>query len=668
MNAPMRFPRSSPPVTSTTRLSLPQNASWARLAIALSTCLLLLLLDLSRPVLLQHFDENIRDDFLQTLASSSPENRVLVVNIDDESLRQLGDWPWPRSRVADLVEILVMEYQAKAVGLDIVFPEARDKAGDDRLAMLARHWPLALAQVFDFSPRVPQLTQGELAPPSLFAGETPGVAAFGYIANHAKLSEQARCVGNIGYIPASDGVLRHTPLFATYAGKAYPQFALALTLCANAAVAEERTSEFSAPAPAAPPVTTPVNAIAGANLPEAQADGQWRIPFRYTTDAYTVIPAAEVLALTAPRALIEGRYVIIGSSSLGLGDHVSTPLNPLVSGVFVHAQSVSALLDRAGQTDSLLRRHGRAGLLIYALLSILLAVYGVTRLTAWNSALLIIGFSVLWLGLALFGVTYQLEHSIIAPLIGYFVLLLILVPYEWWQTQQQNRRVLEMLSHYVARPVLDELIRQNQAYSLTPTLREITVLVADMEGYTRRISLLKLEDAAQLTKDFLNCLTRPVLANQGTLDKYSGDGLVAFWGAPLLCDDQADKAVEAGAAILREVERFNVSLKAAGFHDVRVRVGIESGSALVGDLGTPFRSTYTAVGDCINFAARLEAAAKNIEASLIIGPTAQAKLTRHTTQSLGEITLPGIPTPILIHTLPASAGTGASGTPSSSLA
>jgi adenylate cyclase len=614
--------------SSLTQFSPSKNARRVRCAITLATCLLLLLLDLSRPVLLQHFDENIRDAFLRKLTDSSPENRVLVVNIDDESLRRLGDWPWPRSRIADLVEILVMDYQARAVGLDIVFPEARDKAGDDRLAMLAQHGPLALAQVFDFAPRVPRLFQGELAPPSLEAGEMPGVAAFGYIANHSKLSEQARCVGNIGYVPASDGVLRHTPLFAAYDGKEYPQFALALAYCA---------------------------AVSGAfpKLPQPQANGQWRIPFRYATDAYTVIPASEVLALTAPHSLIEGRYIIIGSSSLGLGDRVSTPLNPLVSGVFVHAQSVSALLDRAEREDSLFDRHGRALLLAYAALSIMFAAYGVTRLTAWSSTLLLVGFSLLWLGLAFFGVASQLEHSIIVPLIGYFVLLLTLVPYEWRQTQQQNRRVLEMLSHYVARPVLNELIRQNQAYSLAPTLSEITVLVADMESYTQLTSMLELEDAAQLTKNFLDCLTRPVLANGGTLDKYSGDGLVAFWGAPLTCDDQADKAVEAGEAILREIEHFNITLKAAGFPSVRARIGIESGSALVGDLGTPFRSTYTAVGDCINLASRLEAVAKDKAESLIIGPTAQAKLSRHATQSLGEITLRGVSAPLLIHALSA---------------
>jgi adenylate cyclase len=167
------------------------------------------------------------------------------------------------------------------------------------------------------------------------------------------------------------------------------------------------------------------------------------------------------------------------------------------------------------------------------------------------------------------------------------------------------------------------------------------VLIADMEGYTRATSSLGLEDAATLTKDFLSCLTRPVLGWRGTLDKYTGDGLVAFWGAPLLCPDQADWAVSAALDILTEVQALNARRQRGGFAPVRVRIGIESGPALVGDLGTSFRSTYTAVGDCINFASRLEAAARDLPTQLVIGYAANRQLTRHQTTSLGEITLRG---------------------------
>ena len=146
-------------------------------------------------------------------------------------------------------------------------------------------------------------------------------------------------------------------------------------------------------------------------------------------------------------------------------------------------------------------------------------------------------------------------------------------------------------------------------------------------------------------------MTRPVLAGRGTLDKYTGDGLVAFWGAPLPCPDQADRAVSAALEILAEVATLNVRRQQEGFVPVRVRVGIESGRALVGDLGTSFRSTYTAVGDCINFASRLEAAARDLPTDLVIGAQANSLLRRHPTHSLGELTLRGTQSAIKIFTV-----------------
>jgi len=204
----------------------------------------------------------------------------------------------------------------------------------------------------------------------------------------------------------------------------------------------------------------------------------------------------------------------------------------------------------------------------------------------------------------------------------------------------------------VAQPVLDEIVRLGLNHSLVPTLRDVTVLIADMEDYTRTTSSLSLEDAAGLTQDFLGCLTRPVLAQLGTLDKYTGDGLVAFWGAPLLCPDQADVAVSAALEILAEVDAFNAQRHHIGRPPIRVRIGIESGRALVGDLGTAFRSTYTAVGDCINFASRLESAARNLPTRLVIGVKANSQLRKHPTVPLGQISLRGTQTTLEAFTVP----------------
>ncbi|QJC55223.1 Adenylate cyclase 1 [Polaromonas vacuolata] len=591
-------------------------------AIALLAFALTLLIEWQRPALVTRLDEGLRDTFLRWSASEQAENRLVVIDINEAALEQIGPWPWPRRQVADLTELLLGPYGARMVGLDIVFADAGDPQGDARMASLAAHAPLTLAQIFDYTPRNPPILQGTLAgglsalnmqsASQQGSGEQNGLSAYGYIANHAGLAKNARCIGNIGYKPDADGVLRRTPAQTRFEGLNYLNFASALHAC--------------------------VDPLALA--PSGNAQGQWRIPYRLALSAYAVISAADILSERAPRTLIAGRYVLVGSSSLSLGDRVSTPLAPLSAGIMVHAASLSGLLDlsegRARPAWS-----GRTWILVWSFLSIALAIVCIAKLPAWGSLLVLLGMVPVWLGQAFAGVARQAEWSVTAPLWAYFFLLMVAVPYEWWRTQRKSRRLLTTFSHYVAQPVLDEIVRLDLQHSLKPMLRDVTVLIADMEGYTRATSSLGLEDAATLTKDFLACLTRPVLEGLGTLDKYTGDGLVAFWGAPLPCDDQADRAVSAALDMLAEVDALNARRAQENFPPVRVRIGIESGPALVGDLGTSFRSTYTAVGDCINFASRLEAAAQNLPTQLVIGIKANSQLLRHKTHSLGEITLRG---------------------------
>ena len=599
------------------------NTTWlTRVGIGLLACLLSIFLDWHRPNFVVNLDETLRDYALQLNAQGQRENRLVVIDINEIALKDIGPWPWPRAKVADLVEILLSTYGARAVGLDMVFSNSGDPLGDARLAAMAAHAPLTLAQIFDYTPRSSPLSQGQLIGGEPSPVSLPGAArAYGYIANHPGLAG-ARCIGNVGYQPDSDGVLRHLASSTRFQGRDYPDFAGALLACTQ------------------PPLL----------VPHSNAQGLWRVPYRHEMSAYTVISAADILREAVPPALIAGRYVLVGSSALGLGDRVSTPLAPISAGVMVHAASLSGLLDLAeGRAQS--PWSGRLWLLIWTVVSIALAVFFISQLPAWGGLLMLLMLVMSWLTIAFASVQRQAEWSVTAPLWAYFFLLLVAVPHEWWRSQRRSRRLLQTFSHYVAQPVLDEILRLGLKHSLTPALRDVTVLIADMEGYTRATSCLSLNDAATLTKDFLACLTRPVLNERGTLDKYSGDGLVAFWGAPLDCPDQADRAVKAGIAILREVQVLNTQRQLAGFSPVKVRIGIESGRALVGDLGTPFRSTYTAVGDCINFASRLESAARDLPTQMVIGAAANALLKEHTTQSLGSITLRGTQTSIEVFTV-----------------
>lgn len=595
-------------------------APMTRISIVLLASALLLILQWQRPELVNRFDESLRDAFLKLAADPTPETRISVIDIDEESIAKIGPWPWPRERIADLVEILFASYHARAVGLDIVFPEHGDPEGDARLAALAVNAPLTIAQIFDYTQRSPSLLLGVLTGGQPVSVPSSPAIAFGYIANHNGL-EEARCVGNVGYAPDSDGVLRHVPALTRFRQKDYPDFASALIACGNT---RGTSTEFPG---------------------RESFEGQWRIPYRLALSAYSVIPASAILLETAPKELISGRYILVGSSALGQGDRVSTPLAPLSAGVMVHAASVSALLDLV-EGVPITKKPVSYVPTLWLFAATLVAMLSLPRLSVWSNLLLAICLIASWLPIAIWGIRGRAAWSISSPLLVFLLFLLAAVHHEWRESRRNAQRLITTFSHYVAQPVIDEILRSDLAYSLKPTLREVTVLIADMESYTQITSSLSLEDAAQLTKGFLDCLTRPVLEHAGTLDKYSGDGLVAFWGAPLPCPEQADRAVSAALDILNEVDSFNHEWTKQGFRPVRVRIGIESGQALVGDLGTPFRSTYTAVGDCINFASRLEATARDLPTQLVIGPAANAKLKNHSTYSLGVIAIRGTATRI----------------------
>ena len=595
-----------------------------RVIIGAMALAVMLVVEWQRPEFVVRLDEGLRDTFLRMTADTRPEDRLVVIDISEAALKEIGPWPWPRQRMADLTELLLGPYGARAVGLDMVFPEPRDAPGDARMASLAANATVALAQIFDYASRPQAIQAGTLAgglATKQIADAISSVKAQGYIANHAGLSG-ARCIGNIGYQPDADGVLRQIPARTIFQNRFYPNLASALITCANPLI----------------------------QLPSDDSNGLWRVPYNRALSAYTVITATDILQERVPRDLIQGRYVLVGSSSLGLGDQVSTPLAPLSAGIMVQAASLSGLLDLAeGQTAG--PWSGRAWMLAWGVLSLAGALLCIAMLPAWGSSLLLVGLGPIWLGQAFAGIAHQAEWSVTAPLWAYFFLLVVAVPHEWWQTQRKGRRLLNTLSHYVAQPVLDEIVRLDLQHSLKPALCNITVLIADMEGYTRATSSLSLDDAATLTKDFLASLTRPVLAERGTLDKYTGDGLVAFWGAPLPCFDHADRAVSAALGILADVEALNIRRQQCGFTSLRVRIGVESGPALVGDLGTTFRSTYTAVGDCINFASRLEAAVRDLPTQLAIGSAANGQLRNHQTTSLGDVTLRGTQTTIEVFTI-----------------
>lgn len=576
------------------------------------------------------------DRYQRATAKSTPETRVVVIDIDEASLAKLGRWPWSRVRIAELVQALFEDYGAAAVAIDMVLPEAADRVGDAAIARLARDKPLILAQAFDFAERAQFVKVGTLLSGLPALTVPAGLAwpqATGYVANHSGLA-QARCAGHISFKPDADGVIRRIPPLVRWQERDYPMLPIALLRCASRA--------------AAPPTAAAlgwhrfaVHAIPdlGLSVP-VEPSGEYAIPFRYSSDAYAVIPAVEIIERAAPRELLGNALVLIGSSSFGLADFVATPLAPLVPGVMVQAQILSAQLD-AVATEPAAPPAGGALPAIWIAASIALLALLVARARVLTMLVLLFALALGWAGMTFAYYPPAAAQPALAPFVAYAVLLVVGAPLEWYFAQEAGRRLYDAFKDYVPPPVLEELIAHTRTDVLAIQRREITVLFADIEDYTALGETLAPETFAGLTQEVLEALTRTVYDTGGTLDKYMGDALMAFWGAPLPVADHADRALDAAIEMHRTLDVLNQDLRARGLPQVRVHIGINTGEAVVGDLGTRFRRAYTAIGDCVNLAARLQVLAREQDRPVLVGDATARRSSRRRLDSAGSFMLRG---------------------------
>lgn len=576
-------------------------------------------------------DEWLRDRFIQLRSNNAPEDRIALVDINEASLASLGPWPWPRTKIADLVEQLLGEYRVKGVALDIFFSDPADVMGDQRLAMLTQYGPVVLAQAFDydlsrFSPwRVGSLATGENT-------QAPSVLASGFIGNHASLAKNSKA-GNIGFLPDQDGVLRRLPTWTRYDGASYPTLSLALfACCATESDSHKKSLAITAASD------------------HSDAQGFNRVAYSKALNAYRVISADAIFGRAIPVDMLRDKLVIVGSSALSLSDRVATPLFFSTSGFLVHAEALTSLLDaQAGK--GLAKWPGKWIALLYSILVASLAAYAFPRFSALSNTLILVVASVVWLGLAYAICEHDAWFSPTGPLLSHFFLLSVAVPFGWAVSQGKSRRLLSTLQQYVAKSVVQELLRSDLKDPLAPRELHITTLIADMEAYTSQVENLPIEEAARLTRDFLECLTAPVLDHGGTLDKYTGDGLVAFWGAPLPLERHTELAIDAAIVIVKNVHAFSLRRQTQGLKPLRVRIGIESGLAIAGDFGSSLRSIYTAVGDSVNVASRLEDAARHLGHDIIIGQGAFDNDHSHQFIQLGERILRGKEKPTSLYTV-----------------
>ncbi|HYD31206.1 MAG TPA: adenylate/guanylate cyclase domain-containing protein [Azospirillaceae bacterium] len=611
---------------------------------------------------------------------------VRIVDLDDTTLARLGQWPWPRVMVARLVDRLT-ELGATAVGFDIVFAEP-DRTSPRAMADLWRRaaGPGGLGEGLEgILPTLPDhdealaraianakvvtgfaLTDGAGGlPPGKagfsHAGDDPRTivpsAYSGAIANLPSLDAAAAGVGAFNFTPSVDGVIRRVPLFFNAAGRLYPSLAAELLRVAQGArgyvVKATDANNEAAYGGRAGIAALKIGRI------EVPTDAEGQLWLHFTKPAADrTVPIWRLFEPDVDLSLIEGHIVLVGTSAAGLLDLRTTPLSPAAPGVEIHAEALEQILAGA----ALKRPDWAEGAEITFIIVLSLALVGLLpRLgAAWcagigalavtlavgSSAAAFIRFG--WLIDPLFPTLAALAVYLAASTTGYL------------RTESERRRVRAAFGHYLAPAMVDRLAERPERLTLGGETREMTFLFCDVRGFTT-ISEAYKDDPQGLTRlinRLLTPLTDAILTRRGTIDKYMGDCIMAFWNAPLDVPGHAELACEAALAMFEALDRLDEELRreaaASGVphHPLRIGIGLNTGGCVVGNMGSRQRFDYTVLGDAVNLASRLESQSKGYGVGVVIGEaTAEQTGHRFALLELDLIAVKGKTEAVRIHTI-----------------
>jgi len=585
-------------------------------------------------------------DSFQRLAPRAydPQAPTRVVGVDEKSLKAYGQWPWPRARLAALADRL-RELGAASIAFDFIFAEA-DRAGVAQLldtipdararaeaAKVVAKTPSGdqiFAQALAQAPATlgVTLTDAVVAPlPAksglVIAGDDPApflVAFAGAVGPEQRLADAARGLGATNWLPDRDQIVRRVPLVTRAGDVLMPSLALeALRVAQGEQAIVIRSSNASGQT--AFGKQTGVNAIkVGAFEIETGPSAEVRPRYSHSAAARD-ISAKDVLDGRVGRDEIEGRIIFIGALATGLGDVRATPLEPVVPGVDVHAQIVESIASGA-----LLARPDWAPGLEFvvatvAFLMIMGLLYVAPPLVSAAAApLAVIG---LFAGaFYLFdrrGLLLDSAYPSLAMIGGYLFGAVTL----WRAETSARRHVRQAFGKFVAPAVVDRLAEHPERLVLGGETRELTVLFSDLRNFSRISEGMSARELTQFMNDYLTPMTDAILEQEGTVDKYMGDAVLAFWNAPLDIDDHPRKAVRA-ALMMREalvgLNRRRAEAAAASGHEAQpaaMGLGLHLGPCSVGNMGSIRRFDYSILGDTVNLASRLEGASKAFQTDIV---------------------------------------------------
>ncbi len=600
--------------------------------------------------------ENIAyDTRLQLTLPDTVDERIAVVAIDETSLNEIGRWPWSRDILGRMVDRLYQDYDVRALGFDVVFAERDESSGLRVLRDLARgrlsdnpEFQRAYRELapeldrdrafadamkgrnvvlgFFFRNQVDtetEATVGKLPSPLGGASDEtveslPLVKPEGYGSNLPLLQDAAAGGGFFDNpLVGRDGVFRRVPLVQSYGGDLYGLLALETARAAlgwpeiELEVATEGSDYQAVERVRMGERTLPVD-----------ERGAVLVPYRGPQNSFPYVSAKDVLDGSADPEVLEDRIVLVGATAAGLLDLRSTPVQNVYPGVEVHANVISGILD--GRI-----KHRPAYLVGYEF--ILLVLIGLLL------TFLLPRLSPLWLSAATLGTAAAVvatnmiawSHAdLVLPLATPLMLILLLfvfhVAWGFFVETRGKRQLAKLFGQYIPPELVEEMDKAPEEVSLAGESREMTVLFSDVRGFTSISENLEPEELTSLMNAFLTPMTRVIHQHRGTIDKYMGDAIMAFWGAPLSDADHARHALFAARDMQQTMKALQPEFERQGWPPLEVGIGLNTGVMNVGNMGSEFRMAYTALGDAVNLGSRLEGLTRTYGVDLIVNET-----TRH---------------------------------------
>jgi len=607
------------------------------------------------------------------------DERIVIVEIDEASLKEVGRWPWPRDTLAKLVDQLYQKYNVKALGFDVVFAE-EDR--NPELKALRRLADGDLADVPAFTRKVeelaPQLdrdrvfaralegrnvalgyffrsnveqgdpTSGALPEPvrtleDKVAESLPLPKPEGYGANLEVLQQSAAGGGFFDNpLVSGDGVFRRVPLLQQYDGRLYELLALSTLRAARGWPAVDlqvvREGQNYRAFEAAQ--------VGKFNIP-VDAQGAVLVPYRGPQGSFPYVSAKDVLSGEADPTVLNDRIVLVGATAAGLLDLRTTPVQNVYPGVEVHASVISGILDsRIKHRPAYLLGYefvllALIGLVMTGLLPFLSPLW-LSTATAALAAITIGGNLAAWSGA-------NLVMPIATPLVLILALFVFHVAWGFFVETRGKRQLAKLFGQYIPPELVEEMDKDPGEVTLAGESRELTVLFSDVRGFTSISENLSPEELTRLMNTFLTPMTRVIHQHRGTIDKYMGDAIMAFWGAPLDDSHHGKHAVFAAREMLQTMEELKSTFEREGLPPLEIGIGVNTGVMNVGNMGSEFRMAYTVMGDAVNLGSRLEGLTRTYGVSLIVSEMTRDAVPEFEYREIDVVRVKGKDRPVAIY-------------------